>query len=63
LSGWFIEGHLSTSPGDNLDQPTVYLIFRDHAALPVAAGVWCRKAPARWDLLGLFSGNAFVVHR
>jgi phage tail sheath protein FI len=49
--GWFVQGRLANSSVDSVVCPTVNLIFRDHDALPVAAGTWCRSAPARWDLL------------
>lgn len=48
---WFVQGGLEDSSVDSLDCPIVNVIFRDHDAHPVAAGTWCRSAPARWDLL------------
>jgi len=50
---WFIEGRLIRSPDAPADAPTAHLVFRDHRARAIAAGVWCRSAPARWDLVHL----------
>jgi len=61
--GWFVQGKLSESSQDQPDRPTVYLIFRDHDARPMAAGIWCRSAPARWDLLQFFTCHALPVAR
>jgi hypothetical protein len=61
--GWFVQGKLSDSSEDRPDRPTVYLIFRDHDARPMAAGIWCRSAPARWDLLQLFTCHAVLAAR
>jgi hypothetical protein len=58
--GWFVQGRLSESPRNRLDYPTVYLIFRDQDALPVTAGVWCRSAPAKWDLVQFFTCRAMM---
>ncbi len=56
--GWFVEGRLADESVVETDQPTVHLIFRDHDARSVAAGVWCRRAPARWYLLKFCAGHA-----
>ncbi len=61
--GWFVQGKLSDSSQDRPDRPTVYLIFRDHDADPMAAGIWCRSAPARWDLLQFFTCHTVPAAR
>jgi hypothetical protein len=52
--GWFIQGRLIDS-GATTEAPTAHLIFRDHRAHAIAAGVWCRGAPARWDLVEILA--------
>jgi hypothetical protein len=47
---WFIQGRLIHA-GVRPDAPTAHPIFRDHRARAITAGVWCRSAPARWDLV------------
>ncbi len=61
--GWFVQGRLAESSQDLPDRPTVYLIFRDHDALPVSAGVWRRSGPAQWDLLQFFSCRTIMAER
>jgi hypothetical protein len=58
--GWFVEGRLSDSAPESTDRPTLYLLFRDHDAVPLVAGMWCRSAPAQWDLLRIFSRDSAV---
>lgn len=56
--GWFVEGRLSDESPESTDRPTLCLIFRDHDAAPLVAGIWRRSAPARWDLLQVFARDA-----
>jgi hypothetical protein len=48
---WFIQGRLIETGDAKPDTPLAHLIFRDHRARAIAAGVWCRNAPAQWDLV------------
>ena len=59
--GWFVQGRICEPSDEARDQPTVHLIFRDLDAVPVTAGVWCRRAPAKWDLLQFLMCNAPAV--
>jgi hypothetical protein len=61
--GWFVQGRLADCSDSQLDQPTVYLIFRDHDAVAVTAGVWRRSAPSRWELLQFFNCHAVADGR
>jgi hypothetical protein len=55
---WFLDGWLNDSPAPSADQPTLTLTFRDHDAQAVAAGVWCRTAPGRWEAQQILASNS-----
>jgi hypothetical protein len=52
---WFVQGRLADCSAKMLQQPLVYLVFRDQDAVPVTAGLWLRSGPSRWDLMRSFS--------
>jgi hypothetical protein len=53
---WFIEGRLIETGGAP-DAPTAHLIFRDHRARVIVAGVWYRIAPARWEVVQVLTAR------